>query len=60
MTVFDNEPSMVAVGDGDIHVEQDGPRAAPALVLIHGSASSARSWKALVPLLADTHRVVRV
>ncbi|MEU3224820.1 alpha/beta fold hydrolase [Streptomyces sp. NPDC006976] len=49
-----------APGDGDIHVCQDGPRDAPALLLIHGSASSARSWDALVPLLAGAHHVVRI
>ncbi|MYY01052.1 MULTISPECIES: alpha/beta fold hydrolase [unclassified Streptomyces] len=49
-----------APGDGDIHVCQDGRRDAPALLLIHGSASSARSWDALVPLLAGAHHVVRI
>ncbi|MGW7596108.1 alpha/beta fold hydrolase, partial [Streptomyces rubiginosohelvolus] len=55
--------SLLTLDDGDtIHVCQDGPREAPALLLIHGSASSARSWDALVPLLTapGTHRVVRV
>ncbi|WP_331739012.1 alpha/beta hydrolase (plasmid) [Streptomyces sp. NBC_00727] len=59
--------SAVALDDGDtIHVCQDGSREAPVLLLIHGSASSARSWDALVPLLAATgagaeaHRVVRI
>ncbi|MBA0051233.1 alpha/beta fold hydrolase [Streptomyces sp. AJS327] len=45
---------------GDLHVRQDGPRDAPALLLIHGSATSGRSWDALVPLLTDAHRVIRV
>ncbi|MFJ7631574.1 alpha/beta fold hydrolase [Streptomyces sp. NPDC097595] len=57
------ESSFLTLGDGDtLHVCQDGPRAAPVLLLIHGSASSARSWDALVPLLTapGTHRVVRV
>jgi len=57
------ESSLLTLGDGDtLHVCQDGPREAPVLLLIHGSASSARSWDALVPLLAapGTHRVVRV
>ncbi|WP_330315519.1 alpha/beta hydrolase (plasmid) [Streptomyces sp. NBC_00523] len=55
--------SLLTLDDGDtLHVCQDGPREAPVLLLIHGSASSARSWDALVPLLAapGTHRVVRV
>ncbi|MCR6489078.1 alpha/beta hydrolase [Amycolatopsis sp. OK19-0408] len=44
----------------EIHVRQDGPRDAPALLLIHGSASSSRSWDALVPLLTGAHHVIRV
>ena len=50
----------LSLDDGDIHVCQDGPRDAPALLLIHGSASSARSWDALVPLLTDSHHVIRI
>ncbi|MFB6840548.1 alpha/beta fold hydrolase [Streptomyces sp. NPDC056361] len=46
--------------DGHIHVCQDGPRDAPALLLIHGSASSTRSWDPLVPLLTGSHRVIRL
>ncbi|WNI26766.1 alpha/beta fold hydrolase [Streptomyces sp. ITFR-16] len=45
---------------GDIYVRQDGPRAAPALLLIHGSAATGRSWDALVPLLTARHRVIRM
>lgn len=44
----------------EIHVRRDGPRDAPPLLLIHGSASSAHSWDALVPLLTGAHHVVRV
>ncbi|TDE39940.1 alpha/beta hydrolase [Nonomuraea mesophila] len=51
---------MVSLDDGDIHVCQDGRRDAPALLLIHGSMSSARSWDALVPLLTGSHRVIRL
>ncbi|GAA0930766.1 alpha/beta fold hydrolase [Nonomuraea longicatena] len=36
------------------------PHDAPALVLIHGSAASARSWDALVPMLTGSHRVIRI
>ncbi|MDA2807726.1 alpha/beta fold hydrolase [Nocardiopsis sp. LSu2-4] len=41
-------------------MRQDGPRDAPALVLIHGLAGSARWWDPLVPRLAGSHRVIRV
>ncbi|MGW4644793.1 alpha/beta fold hydrolase [Sphaerisporangium sp. NPDC004334] len=54
------ESTILSLDDGDIHVCQDGPRDAPALLLIHGSASSTRSWDPLVPLLAASHRVIRI
>ncbi|KUJ67899.1 alpha/beta hydrolase [Streptomyces albus subsp. albus] len=52
--------SILRLEHGDIHVCQDGPRDAPALLLIHGSATSSRSWDALVPLLTTSHRVIRI
>ncbi|WP_129843492.1 alpha/beta fold hydrolase [Streptomyces sp. RFCAC02] len=52
--------SSLPLDDGDIHVRQDGPRDAPALLLIHGTASSTRSWDPLVPLLTAAHRVIRI
>ncbi|WP_030925021.1 alpha/beta fold hydrolase [Streptosporangium amethystogenes] len=68
MTVSDGGPyvnggtesSILSLDDGDIHMCQDGPRDAPALLLIHGSASSTRSWDPLVPLLTGSHRVIRI
>ncbi len=46
--------------DGDIYVCQDGPRDAPALLLIYGFAMSTRSWEPLVPMLTESHHVIRV
>jgi pimeloyl-ACP methyl ester carboxylesterase len=71
MTVSDGQPhvngeaegtesSILSLDDGDIYVCQDGPREAPALLLIHGSASSTRSWGLLVPMLTKSHRVIRI
>ncbi|MFF0475857.1 alpha/beta fold hydrolase [Streptomyces sp. NPDC004284] len=54
------ENSTLPLDDGDLHVCQDGPRDAPALLLVHGSASSTRSWNAMVPLLSGAHRVIRI
>jgi pimeloyl-ACP methyl ester carboxylesterase len=54
------DDSMLPLDDGDIYVCHDGPRDAPVLLLIHGSASSTRSWDALVPLLTTSHRVIRI
>ncbi|WP_329454799.1 alpha/beta fold hydrolase [Streptomyces sp. NBC_01497] len=45
---------------GDIHVQQDGPHDAPALVLVHGLAASAHWWDAIVPELSGAHRVIRI
>ncbi|MGW5365278.1 alpha/beta fold hydrolase [Actinopolymorpha pittospori] len=52
--------STLQLDRGNIHVRQDGPRDAPALVLIHGLAGSTRWWDSLVPMLARSHRVIRV
>lgn len=54
------EDSILCLEHGDIYVRQDGPRDAPVLLLIHGSAASSRSWDALVPLLTMLHRVIRI
>ncbi|MFM9369801.1 alpha/beta fold hydrolase [Streptomyces sp. Da 82-17] len=43
-----------------LHVRRDGPRGAPVLLLLHGSAASTRSWDALVPYLTGAHHVVRL
>lgn len=52
-------PSLPLDG-GDIYVSQDGPRDASALVLIHGLAGSTRWWDTLVPILAESHRIIRI
>ncbi|MFI1031560.1 alpha/beta fold hydrolase [Streptomyces sp. NPDC020951] len=54
------ESSTLSLDDSDVYVCQDGPRDAPALLLIHGSASSTRSWNPMVPLLTGSHRVIRI
>lgn len=54
------EESTLSVDDVEIHVCQDGHRDAPALLLIHGTAASARSWDPLVPLLTGSHLVIRI
>ncbi|MFD9540323.1 alpha/beta fold hydrolase [Streptomyces sp. NPDC060022] len=54
------EESILCPDHGDLYICQDGPREAPVLLLIHGSAASSRSWDALVPLLATLHRVIRI
>ncbi|WP_084477995.1 alpha/beta fold hydrolase [Nocardia jejuensis] len=56
-----------AVGDhivrleaGDLRVIEDGPRSAPALLLIHGDAGSLRWWDPVVPRLSADHHIVRI
>ncbi|QYC43284.1 Tropinesterase [Nonomuraea coxensis DSM 45129] len=58
MTIIDGE--LLPLKDGALHVREDGPRDAPALLLIHGTAATARTWDALTPLLTGSHRVIRV
>ncbi|MFI6043653.1 alpha/beta fold hydrolase [Nocardia sp. NPDC051321] len=61
MTISNNELRGVDKSIGsEIYVRQDGPRDAPALLLIHGTAASGRSWDPMVPLLTGSHRVIRV
>ncbi|WP_120719473.1 alpha/beta fold hydrolase [Streptomyces hundungensis] len=43
-----------------MHVDRDGPRHAPPMLLIHGSGASGASWEPVVPALAARHHVVRV
>ncbi|MFJ5708325.1 alpha/beta fold hydrolase [Streptomyces sp. NPDC093105] len=57
---IDTQEAVLPLDHGDLYVRQDGPADAPALLLIHGSATSSRSWDALVPLLTASHRVIRV
>ncbi|HEY3685403.1 MAG TPA: alpha/beta fold hydrolase [Streptosporangiaceae bacterium] len=59
-TPMATEDLTLPLDGGAIHISQDGPRDAPALLLIHGSASSTRSWDALVPLLTESHRLIRI
>ncbi|GIG66757.1 alpha/beta fold hydrolase [Phytomonospora endophytica] len=52
--------ALIPLDGGDVHVRQDGPPEAPAVLLVHGSASSVHSWDPLVPPLAEFHRVIRL
>jgi pimeloyl-ACP methyl ester carboxylesterase len=52
--------STLPLDGGNIYVSQDGPRDAPALVLIHGLGASTRWWDRVVPMLAGSYHVVRI
>ena len=43
-----------------LHVRDTGPRAAPAVLLIHGFGSSLHTWEDIAPGLAADRRVVRI
>src|SRR4051794_35350078 len=51
---------IVKVKGGDIQVREDGPRGAPALVLLHGFDASMKWWSPSVPTLARNHHVIRM
>ncbi|MFR9776611.1 alpha/beta fold hydrolase [Micromonospora sp. MS34] len=55
-----SEGSLVDVDGVSMYVREDGPRDAPALVLIHGLGGSTRWWDAVVPALVTSHLVIRV
>ncbi|WP_326568290.1 alpha/beta hydrolase [Amycolatopsis rhabdoformis] len=42
-----------------LHLREDGPADAPAVLLVHGFVGSLHSYDRLVPLLADRFRVLR-
>ena len=50
---------IVDLPGGDLQVREDGPRDAPAVVMLHGFACSLHWWDQMTPALARDHRVVR-
>jgi len=51
---------LVRVDGHDVHVRQDGPQDAPAVVLVHGFACSMHWFDRVAAKLATEHRVIRV
>jgi pimeloyl-ACP methyl ester carboxylesterase len=52
--------SVLSLSGVGIQVSQDGPREAPALVLIHGLGASTRWWDRVLPMLVSSYHVIRV
>jgi pimeloyl-ACP methyl ester carboxylesterase len=53
-------PSDLRLVDGvRLHVRDEGPRDAPAIVLVHGLGASLHTWEPWARTLSATHRVVR-
>ncbi len=55
------EPSQfVEIGDGvNVHLRDEGPRDAPAIILLHGSNADLHTWGPWVDGLKETYRVIR-
>jgi pimeloyl-ACP methyl ester carboxylesterase len=51
---------IVHLPDGDLQVREDGPPAAPAMVLLHGFAGSIHWWDGVVGALGAHHRLIRI
>nr|WP_298926412.1 alpha/beta hydrolase [uncultured Erythrobacter sp.] len=58
---YGGEPSQfVEIGDGvTVHLRDEGPRDAPAILLLHGSNSDLHTWDEWADGLKDAYRVVR-
>jgi pimeloyl-ACP methyl ester carboxylesterase len=50
---------MIQLGAWRLHLRDSGPRAAPALILIHGFGASLQTWDAWAKGLEREHRVIR-
>jgi len=57
-----SDPSLelAPYGDGHLAFVDEGPRAAPALFMVHGVPGSVRDFRYLAPQLTDRVRVIRV
>lgn len=50
----------VAIGDGvRVHLRDEGPRDAPAIILLHGSNADLHTWEPWVEALKTRYRVIR-
>lgn len=51
---------LVSVAGTTLHLRDEGPREAPAVVLLHGMASSLHTWDPWVEVLSQDLRVIRL
>lgn len=50
----------VAIGDGvTVHLRDEGPRDAPAIILLHGSNADLHTWQPWAAALTDQYRMIR-
>ena len=57
-TYTDSTSAFIRIDGMDVHIRDEG--SGPALLLIHGTFSSLHTWDAWTPVLAETHRVIRL
>ncbi len=55
-----NPADMVDVGGAVLHVRDDGPKTAPAVIMLHGFGASLHTWEPWARTLSRTHRVLRL
>jgi pimeloyl-ACP methyl ester carboxylesterase len=54
------ESEFVDLGDGlTVHLRDEGPKDAPALILLHGSNASLHTWQQWVDRLGKDYRIIR-
>lgn len=60
-TKYGGPPSQfVALGNGlTVHLRDEGPRGAPAIVLLHGSSADLHTWDGWAAALSGQYRVIR-
>jgi len=51
---------MTGIAGAQLHVRDEGPRDAPALVMLHGFGSSLHTWEAWAQALAGEYRIIRL
>jgi pimeloyl-ACP methyl ester carboxylesterase len=57
-TYTDSTSTFIRIDGMDVHIRDEG--SGPALLLIHGTFSSLHTWDVWTPVLAQTHRVIRL
>ena len=54
------ESEFVDLGGGmTVHLRDEGPKDAPAIILLHGSNASLHTWQQWVDLLGKDYRIIR-
>ncbi len=56
---LDRADQLRPVAGMSVHIRDDGPRNAPALILLHGMGASLHTWEPWARALADSFRVIR-